>query len=195
MSRTLLCTALAALFCAAPAMALPASGPAPLPALPRLLSAAPGAGDADRPPRPAGRFGWPLPGSPAVARRFEPPAHRFGPGHRGVDLISTSGTPVLAAGPGTVVFAGPVAGRGVVSIEHAGGLRTTYEPVLPSVATGDQVATGQQIGTVAPGHPGCPVPTCLHWGARRGTSYLDPLRLLAPDRVRLLPWPTGPGER
>jgi murein DD-endopeptidase MepM/ murein hydrolase activator NlpD len=57
----------------------------------------------------------------------------FGPGHRGVDLAAVAGAPVLAAGAGTVVFAGTVAGRGVVSVDHSGGLRTTYEPVLPTV--------------------------------------------------------------
>lgn len=105
-----------------------------------------------------------------------------------MDLAGVDGTPVLAAGAGTVVFVGQVAGRGVVSIDHPGGLRTTYEPVLPDVAAGDLVSGGQRIGTLAPGHPGCAAVACLHWGARRGTDYLDPLRLLALGRVRLLPW-------
>jgi murein DD-endopeptidase MepM/ murein hydrolase activator NlpD len=87
-----------------------------------------------------------------------------------------------------VVFAGLVAGRPVVSIDHLGGLRTTYEPVSPSVSAGDLVAKGQLIGTLAPGHGGCPAAACLHWGARRGTDYLDPLGLLALGEVRLLPW-------
>jgi len=95
---------------------------------------------------------------------------------------------VLAAGAGTVVFAGQVAGRGVVSVDHPGGLRTTYEPVSPTVAAGDLVAKGQQIATLAPGHPDCTAVACLHWGARRGADYLDPLRLLGLGRVRLLPW-------
>lgn len=105
-----------------------------------------------------------------------------------MDLAGTNGAPVLAAGAGTVMFAGQVAGRGVISIDHPGGLRTTYEPVSPSVTAGDLVAQGQQIGTLVPGHPGCPSAVCLHWGARRGTDYLDPLHLLGLSRVRLLPW-------
>jgi murein DD-endopeptidase MepM/ murein hydrolase activator NlpD len=152
---------------------------------------------------PAPRFGWPLSGSPAVVRAFHPPAVRYGPGHRGVDLASAAGAAVLAAGAGTVVFAGTVAGRGVVSVAHPGGLRTTYEPVSPAVAAGERVARGQRIGTVTPVHPGCPVTVCLHWGvfrsperggahgsqndAEEGRQYLDPLRLLAGARVRLLP--------
>ena len=82
---------------------------------------------------------------------------------------------MLAAGDGVVVFAGMVAGRPVVSIDHAGGLRTTYEPVDPSVGAGQRVARGSPIGTLLAGHAGCPVEACLHWGLRRGETYLDPL--------------------
>ena len=149
----------------------------------------PGPEEADDQPRlRTGMFGWPVSGPPAVVRAFHAPAFRFGPGHRGVDLAAVSGAPVLAAGAGTVVFAGAVAGRGVVSVDHPGGLRTTYEPVSPTVTAGDRVARGQQIGTVAPGHRGCTATACLHWGVRRGADYLDPLRLVVLARVRLLPF-------
>jgi murein DD-endopeptidase MepM/ murein hydrolase activator NlpD len=80
-----------------------------------------------------------------------------------------------------------VAGRPVVSIAHADGLRTTYEPVDPSVAAGQQVARGSPIGTLGGGHAGCPREACLHWGLRRGETYLDPLALLRLPRIRLLP--------
>jgi murein DD-endopeptidase MepM/ murein hydrolase activator NlpD len=123
-----------------------------------------------------------------VTRAFEPPAGPFGPGHRGVDLAAAAGAPVLAAGDGLVAFAGMVAGRPVVSIDHPGGLRTTYEPVDPTVAAGQAVARGSPIGTLLAGHPGCPAAACLHWGVRRGETYLDPLALLRAVRVRLLPW-------
>jgi murein DD-endopeptidase MepM/ murein hydrolase activator NlpD len=151
-------------------------------------SVQPGTEDAgDQPPLRTGMFDWPLPGPPTVVRPFQEPASPFGPGHRGVDLAATAGTPVFAAGTGTVVFAGPVAGRGVVSIDHLGGLRTTYEPVSPTVAAGDRVTKGEQIGTLELGHSGCTVTACLHWGVRRGSDYLDPLHLLTITRVRLLP--------
>jgi murein DD-endopeptidase MepM/ murein hydrolase activator NlpD len=81
-----------------------------------------------------------------------------------------------------------VAGRPVVSIDHANGLRTTYEPVDPSVGAGQAVARASPIGTLSAGHAGCPDEACLHWGLRRGETYLDPLLLLRPPRVRLLPW-------
>lgn len=161
----------------------PAAGPGPLP----------GAGV----PAPGAGYAWPLLPAPAVRTPFRAPEHRFGPGHRGVDLAGAPGRPVLAARAGTVVFAGPVAGRGVVSIQHDDGLRTTYEPVTPLVGAGAVLGAGWVIGTLQPGHRGCPDPACLHWGARRDRlDHVDPLVLLYPPRVRLLPvplpWPESP---
>ena len=49
---------------------------------------------------------WPLRPAPAVEMAFREPTHRFGPGHRGVDLTAEVGAAVLASAPGTVVFAG-----------------------------------------------------------------------------------------
>lgn len=79
------------------------------------------------------RFRWPLDGPPRLVRRFDPPPQPWLPGHRGVDLAAVPGAIVRAAGPGTVLFAGLVAGRPVVTVGHAGGLRTTHEPVQPAV--------------------------------------------------------------
>ncbi|MEI4272738.1 peptidoglycan DD-metalloendopeptidase family protein [Klenkia sp. LSe6-5] len=137
---------------------------------------------------PAAGYGWPLAGDPVVTRPFDPPAHVYGPGHRGVDLSGVAGEPVLAAGAGVVAFAGSVAGRPVVSVDHPDGVRTTYEPVAPVVAAGQVVTRGSPLGVLQPGHTGCPADACLHWGARVGQTYLDPLALLTPPRVRLLPW-------
>ena len=130
----------------------------------------------------------PLGDPPRVARPFEPPSSPYGPGHRGVDLAGEPGAPVHAAGEGVVVFAGMVAGRPVVSVDHAGGVRTTYEPVDATVGAGARVSRGAVLGVLVTGHPGCPAAACLHWGLRRGQVYLDPLALLAPPRIRLLPW-------
>ncbi|GAB3801370.1 hypothetical protein GCM10027605_18690 [Micromonospora zhanjiangensis] len=136
---------------------------------------------------PVGDFRWPLDGTPRLTRRFDPPPHPWSPGHRGVDLAAPAGEPARAAGDGVILYAGQVAGRPVVSVLHAGGLRTTYEPVVPGVRVGQPVRAGDRLGALVPGHPGCPVGTCLHWGLRRGDSYLDPLALLGLGRVRLLP--------
>ncbi|HEX5114518.1 MAG TPA: M23 family metallopeptidase [Pseudonocardiaceae bacterium] len=137
-------------------------------------------------------FQWPLAPPHPVLRRFEPPSTPWGPGHRGVDLGGRLAEPVLAAGSGLVLYAGPLADRSLVSIEHQGGLRTTYEPIRPLVRVGDHVHRGQVIGTLMAGHPGCPATApvvCLHWGVHRESVYLDPLRLVESGHVRLLPWP------
>ena len=137
-------------------------------------------------PVPAGLWSAPLP-DPAVTRPFDDLPHRYAAGHRGVDLAGAPEAPVLAAGDGVVAFAGMVAGRPVVSVDHPGGLRTTYEPVAASVGAGQAVARGSPLGLLVAGHAGCPVAACLHWGLRRGEDHLDPLALLAPPRIRLLP--------
>jgi murein DD-endopeptidase MepM/ murein hydrolase activator NlpD len=139
-------------------------------------------------PVPAAPWGAPLAGELVLTRPFDLPAGPFAAGHRGADLAATGSSPVLAAGDGVVVFAGMVAGRPVISVDHPGGLRTTYEPVDPIVGAGTRVDRGTPLGVLLPGHPGCPTAACLHWGLRRGETYLDPMTLLRPPRIRLLPW-------
>jgi murein DD-endopeptidase MepM/ murein hydrolase activator NlpD len=129
-------------------------------------------------------YRWPLAPQPAVLRRFVVGPQRWSPGHRGVDLTAAVGDDVLAAAPGVVTFAGMVAGRGVVAVLHADGIRTTYEPVAATVSAGDAVAGGAPLGRLAPGAH-C-TGSCLHWGALRGDSYLDPLSLLAPPAPPVL---------
>ena len=124
---------------------------------------------------------WQPPVTPVVVERpFAAPAGPYSPGHRGVDLAAPPGAAVRASGAGVVRFAGTVAGKGVVSIEHPhrilgrSGWRTTYEDVSPQVKAGQRVRAGQRIGTLAAhGHAGG-----LHWGLRHGRAYADPLLLL-----------------
>lgn len=135
-----------------------------------------------------GDRGWQWPLSPplTVAAPFQAPKQQWGPGHRGIDLLGSVAQPVLAIGAGRVTFAGTVAGRGVVVVDH-GRLRSTYEPVIPQVMGGDQVTAGQVIATLAAVRSHCPPAACLHLGVRRGDVYLDPLKLLGSQRVRLKP--------
>lgn len=127
------------------------------------------------------RWRAPLEGRLTVLWAFAPGAQQWSPGHRGVDLAAGPGDPVLAAGPGSIVYAGDLAGRGVVSIDH-GGLRTTYEPVDSTVRVGQWVEAGQMLGRIAGSGSHCP---CLHWGLKRDRTYLDPMSLLR--RVVLKP--------
>ena len=138
-----------------------------------------------------GRLDWPLRPRPAVMRAFDAPTLKWQPGHRGVDLAAQAGQPVFAAQAGTVVFAGELAGRPLVSVAHAGGLRTTYEPVRASVRAGQAIGAGAVLGEVVAGHAGCGSAACLHWGAMWGPAsradYVDPLGMLAETVIRLKP--------
>lgn len=128
----------------------------------------------------SGRWQWPTDPPHPVLHPFEQPAHRYAAGHRGLD-IAVAGTDVRAVEGGTVRFAGDVAGRGVVSVLHADGLLSTYEPVDAVVEAGARVEAGDLLGhvtTTAAGAWHCPKGPCLHLGARRGEDYLDPLLLL-----------------
>ncbi|AEV76243.1 metalloendopeptidase-like membrane protein [Mycolicibacterium rhodesiae NBB3] len=137
------------------------------------------------------RLEWPLRPRPAVMRMFDAPSPNWQPGHRGVDLAGTPGQRVYAAAPGTVVFAGELAGRPVVSVAHRGGLRTSYEPVVAAVRAGQRIDAGTMLGELQAGHAGCAAPACLHWGAMWGPAsradYVDPLGLLASTPIRLKP--------
>lgn len=136
------------------------------------------------------RLRWPI--QPAViTRAFDGPKPDWQRGHRGVDLAGAPEQPIYSAGRGTVVFAGILAGRPVVSVEHPGGLRTSYEPVQATVRAGQRVDTGAELGRLTAGHPGCPAAACLHWGAMWGPSqradYVDPIGLLTATPIRLKP--------
>jgi hypothetical protein len=134
-----------------------------------------------------GRGVWPLQPRPPVVAGFDPPATRFGSGHRGADLAGRPGAAVHTALAGRVTFAGRLAGRGVVVVDH-GATRTTYEPVAATVHVGDRVATGAVIGRLQTFGSHCFPRACLHWGLIEGADhYLDPLTLVGAAPVRLLP--------
>lgn len=148
----------------------------------------------EAPARASAVAAWPLSPRPEVVAAFAPPVRRWEHGHRGVDLLGRAGQDVRATLPGTVSFAGQVAGRGVVVVDHAG-RRTTYEPVTATARVGDAVGNGEVIGTLqhALGH--CAPRVCLHWGLIVGDGYQDPLDLVGAGPVRLLPVPRGlPGS-
>jgi len=138
-----------------------------------------------------GRLGWPLHPRPTVVRMFDAPDPDWQHGHRGVDLLGAPGQTVHAAAAGTVIFAGRLADRPVVSIAHPGGMRTSYEPVKAQVRAGQLVDAGAAIGVLVDGHQGCGAAACLHWGAMWGPAasarYVDPLGLVVTTPIRLKP--------
>lgn len=134
-------------------------------------------------------WGWPLPGRPRVVNAFDPPAKPWLAGHRGVDLEAGQGAPVLAPANGVVTFSGTVVDRDVLTMAVAGGLRLSFEPVVSTLKAGDSVERGQELGRVE-GITHCRDPagagSCLHWGVRRGDSYLDPLQFILDLRPSVL---------
>jgi murein DD-endopeptidase MepM/ murein hydrolase activator NlpD len=116
-----------------------------------------------------------------VVDPYRPPACRWCPGNRGIDYATSPGDPVRAAARGVVAFAGPVAGRLVIVVNHPDGLRTTYDGVAAvATAVGVLVDADDVIGTAG---------DRLHFGVRRGDTYLDPSPFLAIScpRARLVP--------
>ncbi len=98
--------------------------------------------------------------------------------HAGTDFRGATGTPVLAAAGGTVVYAGPRGGYGnAVIIDHGGALATLYaHQSRLSVATGDRVETGQAVGAV--GSTGFSTGPHLHFEVRVNGTPVDPLNYL-----------------
>lgn len=127
----------------------------------------------------------PVPGE--VVASFAPPPTPYGPGRRGVRLAAEPGEAVRAVRSGRVAFAGPVAGTPWVTVDHGGGLATSYGPVAPLVAVGQQVAAGALLGRLVEDAEVGSAQAGLHWGARVQSAYIDPLELLGAWRPTLLP--------
>lgn len=133
---------------------------------------------------------WPVGPQPAdlraaVLRDFDPPDKPWLSGHRGVDLRTASdGAVVTSPASGIVSFAGVVVDRPVITIDHGGGLKSSFEPVSSSLVAGASVGTGDAIGSVNAGH--CAAIPCVHWGVRKDGEYLDPLSLFLDLRPSVL---------
>lgn len=143
-----------------------------------FLAANPATADA------AGSWLWPVTGP--VIEAFDPPASPYGSGHRGIDIATPAGTEIVAPLAGVVLFAGPVGGRLFLTLDHGGGLESTYSWLSSlAVRRGDVVVRGQPIASSGPGHPGDLIPN-LHVGVRLHDVYVDPLDYLAAIDVSAL---------
>lgn len=121
-----------------------------------------------------------------VVRPYLAPPHDYGAGHRGIDIAGEVGAPVRAPAAGIVAFVGDIAGRGILTIDHGGGLVTTFEPVDSGLAVGAAVSRAEAVATLALG--GHAEPASLHFGVRRDGAYINPMLLLhGVPRAVLLP--------
>lgn len=145
-------------------------------------SAVAGSGGAE----PAAGWEWPLEPPVRLTEPFRAPPTPYAAGHRGIDLAAAPGTLVRAAADGVVAFAGPVAGRGVLSIDHGDGVVSAIEPVAASVAVGDRVTAGAAVAVTTEG--GHCDGWCVHFGVRVHGEYVSPLLFLGGlPRAVLLP--------
>jgi murein DD-endopeptidase MepM/ murein hydrolase activator NlpD len=104
-----------------------------------------------------------------VVREFAP-LGRYG-GHWGIDLAVPVGTPVRSIAPGIVTFSGSVAGRLSVTVDHGGGLRSSYSYLTErTVATGQRIDRGAVVGVSGVDHG----IAALHLSIRVGNRYIDP---------------------
>ena len=120
-----------------------------------------------------------------VADPFRPPENPYGPGNRGIEYDTVPGDVVRAAAAGTVSFAGPVAGSLHVTVDHGGGLVSSYSYLERiSLRVGAVVDQGQVLGVAG---------ERLHFSVRLDASYVDPDGFIGVRRVRVrlvpLRWP------
>ena len=123
-----------------------------------------------------------------IVDHFRRPACQWCPGNRGIDYDTRPGTAVRAAAAGDVTFAGRIGGDGFVTVAHVDGLRTSYAFLATiTVTAGQHVEQGDVVGTTS---------GRLHFGVRRGSTYLDPELLFAGGRLRarLVPVDGSPGR-
>ena len=132
----------------------------------------------------AGTWTWPVTGP--VIRGFDPPSSPYGSGHRGIDIATAAGSVAVAPSDGRVSFSGPVGGRLFLTIDHGGGLESTFSWVSALlVRRGDVVVQGQPVARTGGGHTGDLIPN-LHLGMKLNDAYVDPLDYLGPIDISTL---------
>lgn len=131
---------------------------------------------------------WPVDEARSVTEPFRPPAHAYGPGHRGVDIAGSGD--LRAPADGVVAFAGTVADRALLTIDHGNGLVTTYEPAVTALSPGTPVRRGEIVARTSSG--GHTRPGSLHVGVRWNDVYINPMLLFGGvPRAVLLPCGAG----
>lgn len=127
-----------------------------------------------------GTLRWPLPGYTHLSTHFGEADAIYQKPHGGIDIPAPLGTPVQAAGAGTVSFAGWHNSYGnYVMLDHGDGMVTLYGHLSAlGVSTGDTVGAGQTIGLV--GSTGDSTGNHLHFEVRINGTKQDPLGYVRP---------------
>jgi murein DD-endopeptidase MepM/ murein hydrolase activator NlpD len=102
--------------------------------------------------------------------------------HTGVDWADSVGTPIYAAGNGTITYANWKSGYGKhTEIQHANGYVTTYSHqsgFAKGIRQGATVRQGQLIGYI--GSTGLSTGPHLHYEVKINGSFVDPMRIRLP---------------
>lgn len=124
-----------------------------------------------------GEWVWPLNPLPAVSSPFGRRLHPvlgYWKLHDGTDYSASCGTPLYAAGSGTVRVEHPAWSGNLVAIDHGDGIETWYGHMQSvSVTTGQKVKAGQNIGEV--GTLGYSTGCHLHFTVRVDGQPVDPV--------------------
>jgi murein DD-endopeptidase MepM/ murein hydrolase activator NlpD len=115
------------------------------------------------------------------------PLLRYRRQHTGVDWAAPSGTPILAAGDGTVEKVGREGGYGnYVRIRHANGFATAYGHMVrfaPGMEKGVSVKQGQIIGYV--GSTGLSTGPHCHFEVMVNNQFVNPMTIQVPRGLQL----------
>jgi murein DD-endopeptidase MepM/ murein hydrolase activator NlpD len=107
--------------------------------------------------------------------------------HTGIDWAAPTGTPILAAGNGTIEEAGRKGYNGnYVRIRHANGYQTAYSHMsrfAPGAAAGVKVRQGQVIGYI--GTTGLSSGPHLHFEILVNNQFVNPLSIEVPRERQL----------
>lgn len=118
-------------------------------------------------------FGLVLPSASLVVRPYEPVGMYAG--HWGVDIAAEVGSDVRVIGPGVVRFSGTVVYNMTVSVDHGGGIVTTYSYLASrNVSKGDRVVAGAVVGESGTHDD----EAAYHISLRLDGKYVDPYILL-----------------
>lgn len=129
-------------------------------------------------PYSGGVMSWPVPGHTRIS---SPYGYRIHPVfktkklHTGIDIPASTGTKVIAATDGIVIYSGTLGGYGkTIMIDHGGGIVTLYGHNSSLVVSeGTKVKKGDTIAKI--GSTGISTGPHCHFEVRKNGAYVDPI--------------------